>query len=115
MIRITSKHDGFRRAGFAHPAAATEYADGHFTPEQLQALKDEPMLIVEAVEGEPATTEEHDADLAEAMCTVFAKLGEGDFKGDGVPLVASVEKALGKDVTAAQVAEAWAQYQAAKE
>lgn len=47
MIRITSKIDGFRRAGVAHPAAPTEYPDDEFSKEQLAALKAEPMLIVE--------------------------------------------------------------------
>lgn len=47
MIRITSKKDGFRRAGMAHPATTKEYPDGHFKPEQLKALRAEPMLVVE--------------------------------------------------------------------
>ncbi len=54
MIRIRSKQHGFRRAGIAHPADWTEYADEAFTPEQLEALKAEPMLQVEIVE--PAKT-----------------------------------------------------------
>ncbi len=46
MIRITSKKDGFRRAGLAHPAQATDYHDDKFAPEQLAALEAEPMLVV---------------------------------------------------------------------
>lgn len=53
MIRITSKIDGFRRAGVAHPAAPTEYPDDKFNKEQLAALKAEPMLIVELVPEAP--------------------------------------------------------------
>lgn len=49
MIRITSKREGFRRAGVAHPAAPTEYPDDAFSKEQLAALKAEPMLTVEQV------------------------------------------------------------------
>lgn len=54
MIRITSKVDGFRRCGVAHPKAATEYADDQFTKEELKALQAEPMLTVEVVEGKQA-------------------------------------------------------------
>lgn len=50
MIRITSKQDGFRRGGIAHPAAATNYPDDHFTKSQLQVLQDEPMLVVEVIQ-----------------------------------------------------------------
>lgn len=47
MITITAKVDGFRRAGMAHPASVTEHPGDAFTPEQLDALKSEPMLVVE--------------------------------------------------------------------
>jgi hypothetical protein len=46
-IRITSKKNGFRRCGIAHPDQPTLYPDDAFTPGQLQALKAEPMLIVD--------------------------------------------------------------------
>lgn len=49
MIRITSKQDGFRRCGVAHPADATEHADDAFSAAQLKALQAEPMLVVEVV------------------------------------------------------------------
>lgn len=49
MIRITSKSDGFRRAGIAHPAAPTDYPDDAFTKFQLSQLKAEPMLVVEEI------------------------------------------------------------------
>jgi hypothetical protein len=51
VIRITSKKDGFRRAGKAHPDKPTTYPDEAFTPEQLKALKAEPMLIVDVLPG----------------------------------------------------------------
>ena len=51
MIRITSKRDGFRRCGIAHPKGATEYPDDRFSQEQLETLKAEPMLVVEEIEG----------------------------------------------------------------
>lgn len=55
MIRITSKKDGFRRAGKAHSSKPTEYFESDFTAEQLAVLKAETMLIVEELpdtEGE---------------------------------------------------------------
>lgn len=56
MIRITSKQEGFRRAGMAHSIKPKEYADDKFSKEQLAALKAEPMLIVEILE--PNKTDE---------------------------------------------------------
>lgn len=52
-ILITSKRDGFRRAGVEHSSTPTLYADGHFTKEQLAALGAEPMLIIQPVGLEP--------------------------------------------------------------
>lgn len=53
MIIITSKREGFRRAGIAHAATPTEYPDDAFTAEQLAALQAEPMLSVEIPSDEP--------------------------------------------------------------
>ena len=50
-VQITAKKDGFRRAGVAHPAVMTEYADGTFTDEQLAQLKAEPMLTVKVIKA----------------------------------------------------------------
>ncbi len=47
MIIITSKKDGFRRCGVAHPAEPTDFPDGTFTPEQIEILRNEPMLVVQ--------------------------------------------------------------------
>lgn len=49
MIRITSRQANFRRAGIAHPATPTAYPNDHFTAEQLEALRAEPMLVVEVL------------------------------------------------------------------
>lgn len=54
MIIITSKKDGFRRCGVAHPSRPTEHADDKFTEEELVILQEEPMLTVVVSEGEPA-------------------------------------------------------------
>jgi len=58
MIRITAKQDGFRRAGIAHPKEATEYPDEQFSKEQLRAIKEEPMLVVEVVADKKEKTKE---------------------------------------------------------
>ncbi len=47
MIRITARRDGFRRCGVAHSKQPTEYADDHFSYEQLKDLMNDPMLVVE--------------------------------------------------------------------
>lgn len=52
MIRISSKQDGFRRCGVAHPRQATEYPDKHFSRDQLEILQAEPMLKVEVITEE---------------------------------------------------------------
>lgn len=52
-ILITSKREGFRRAGVEHSSTPTLHADDRFTKEQLAALKAEPMLIVHCVNDEP--------------------------------------------------------------
>ena len=52
MIRIKSKRHLFRRCGIAHPAEWVEHADNYFTPEQMEILKAETMLIVEEVPEE---------------------------------------------------------------
>lgn len=45
-IVITSKRDGFRRCGIAHPGKPTFYPDDFFTDEQLEALEKDPQLIL---------------------------------------------------------------------
>ena len=50
VIRITSKHDGFRRAGISHPAHPTDYPAEDITPEQLAALQADPMLVVQELD-----------------------------------------------------------------
>lgn len=51
MITITSKKDGFRRCGIAHSAAPVEYPDDRFSPDELAALQNEPMLVVTVADG----------------------------------------------------------------
>lgn len=56
MIEITAREDGFRRAGMAHTSRTRTYPDDFFTPEQLEQLKAEPMLVVRAVVDEEDQT-----------------------------------------------------------
>lgn len=49
MIRIIAKRDGFRRCGMAHPETATLHPTDTFTPEQMQQLISDPMLLVDLV------------------------------------------------------------------
>ncbi|EKN5996299.1 HI1506-related protein [Yersinia enterocolitica] len=46
IIEITARRDGFRRCGVAHSAKTTVWPMDAFTPEQLEVLKADPMLIV---------------------------------------------------------------------
>lgn len=50
ILRITSKVDGFRRAGIAHPAVPTDHPFERFTPSELAALRAEPRLKIEEIE-----------------------------------------------------------------
>ncbi len=52
-LLIKSKKEGFRRCGVAHSVEETRWPDDAFTPEQLEALKVEPMLLVVVVVDEP--------------------------------------------------------------
>lgn len=45
-VFIRSLRNGFRRCGVAHPAGWVEHPEGTFTEEQIETLKNEPMLIV---------------------------------------------------------------------
>jgi len=62
MIRITSKIDGFRRAGVAHSATPTDYPNDFFKPGQLAALEAEPNLVVQQLPD----TKDKDAGKKEA-------------------------------------------------
>jgi hypothetical protein len=53
MITITSQKEGFRRCGVVHSVAFKAYPNDHFSPEELAALKAEPMLKVVVTEEKP--------------------------------------------------------------
>ena len=75
-ILIASKRDGFRRAGIEHSSTPTLYADDRFTPEQLDALEDEPMLIVHHVDDEPEGVKAKAAEQSETPDLKTAKDAE---------------------------------------
>lgn len=49
LVRVTSKRDGFRRAGIAHSSKPVDYRPAELSPEQLEAILAEPLLTVEVV------------------------------------------------------------------
>lgn len=50
VLRITSRRDGFRRAGIVHPAVPVDHPIGELTEDQIEALRSERMLIVEEID-----------------------------------------------------------------
>jgi hypothetical protein len=54
-LRIAARRAGFRRAGLAHPAQPVLHPAGTFTPDQVEALLAETMLMVEIIPPETAT------------------------------------------------------------
>jgi len=62
MVKITSKRDGFRRCGIAHPKKPTEYKDNRFSEDELAILKAEPMLAVVSGDDEAKAKAKAEAD-----------------------------------------------------
>jgi len=46
MIHIVSRTEGFRRCGVAHSVAPTDHPDDRFTADELERLREDPMLVV---------------------------------------------------------------------
>jgi hypothetical protein len=69
MIQISSKREGFRRCGVAHPRGPVIYDNDRFSQEELEILGNEPMLVVVAAEGEAA-----------AMSPDFDKMDDDELK-----------------------------------
>ncbi|WP_339863203.1 HI1506-related protein [Paremcibacter congregatus] len=65
LLTITSKVDGFRRCGVAHPGKPTTYdmdsPEFPFSGDQLEVLAHEPMLIIHAQEVPGTDEQETDA------------------------------------------------------
>ncbi len=94
MIIITSKSEGFRRAGIAHASTPTEYPDDAFTPEQLAALQAEPMLsVVVATEVKAGDEGEITGDgTGEALPEITGE----EIPGEEIPAVGAEPKKKGK-------------------
>lgn len=101
MITITSKKDGFYRAGVRHSAAPTKYADDRFTPEQLKKLKAEPMLVVVEEPGKPVpgggAKEVKQDPLIEEVAWLKIKVGE---LSDALDMAGAGLKALRVEIDA---------------
>lgn len=57
-IRIISKRDGFRRCGIAHSETPTFHDPAAFSRDQVEALTNDPMLVVDMVEVDEDGTAE---------------------------------------------------------
>ena len=53
-VTVTARRDGFHRCGVPHPASPVEYPAGHWSEEQLERLRAEPMLAVADTADGPA-------------------------------------------------------------
>mgnify|MGYP006303624231 CR=1 FL=1 len=109
MIRITSKRNGFRRCGVAHPATPTDYTDDRFTPKELERLRAEPMLVVEELDGDPAGGGQVGG--IDDLVAAIDQLPEDGWTGDHKPKADALGEVVGRQVTAAERDQAWAAYQ----
>ena len=101
MIRITSKKDGFRRCGIAHPATPTEHPDGRFTEKELKILQAEPMLVVQVDAAQPG---QDPGDAGKKTKPPLAADLIAQITAAGTP--EEVDKLLGEDTRATVVAAA---------
>lgn len=101
MLIITSKHEGFRRCGVAHPAAPTEYPDDAFTPEQIAILQAEPMLTIvtsadTGLADKPASAAEMMARIKQAASfEELASLADGETRKTVCQAIEARYKELG--------------------
>lgn len=97
----------------AHTDTQAKLADAQA---EIESLKGQLAGAQAAPEIEPVTVETpaEPADLEGRMLAAFPRLEEGDYKTDGTPKVKAVETLLDEDVTADQVAAAWAKYEEGK-
>jgi hypothetical protein len=99
MIIITSKKEGFRRCGVAHPTTPTEHEDGFFTPDQIKMLRAEPMLVVLEAEAELTSKPVPAADMIglikKAPAEDLDKLTEGETRKTVLDAIEARRKELG--------------------
>lgn len=101
MIIITSKKNGFRRCGVAHPAEKTEYPNDFFTAEQIEELHNEPMLVVLEGDEEAAKLSNKLAPARELVALVkqasaedLAKLAKGETRKQVLEAIEARSKEL---------------------
>ena len=96
-IFIQSHRDGFRRCGEVHTRKGREFADDHFTEEQLGQLNADPEITM--VAGVV------DEDMAAAAGQAIE---DGNTISSGAPSVEAIEDILGCSITSEQRDAAWA-------
>lgn len=112
-LRIASKINGFRRCGKAHPAAAVDHPPGTFSEKEVEALKAEPMLVVQEISSAPSASEDSGkpqapTDPAERLAAIKAVVESLDpesadnFMKDGRPKTEVLSEVVGWTVTAAE-------------
>lgn len=115
LYRISAaKTDLFYRAGLGWPRAGVVVDRATFTDADWDRLTAETMLRVEPVVAE-AETVDAEAALQGRIRDVFPQLEAADFNKSGTPKVSAIEKLLPDDakaITAAMVAEVWADVKA---
>ena len=99
---------GFFKVRFASGEPVTEAAPGKIIELTDEELKH--WYTRAAIDEGRARVKDGTESPEDRMSAVFPKLAAADFKADGTPRVKAVETLLGEDVSADQVAEAWAGY-----
>ncbi|MBL4901104.1 MAG: hypothetical protein JKY62_00440 [Desulfocapsa sp.] len=109
MFLISSKQNGFRRAGVVHPAEETGYPDDYFNDEQIEAIVEEPMLSISHVVAPdqkiPADPFAELTALDKAFgcaidCLDEDKKNKDDWTRSGAPQVKVLASIMGEDVSA---------------
>ena len=93
MLMIRSTAQSFRRAGTQFTNEATLFPDGHFTPEQLAELMDEPMLVVQQVEQPLDTDGTEQAQAREVLGGMTNDRLKADCDAMGIAYPANATKA----------------------
>lgn len=78
LIIAARPKDGFRRAGIHHPPSPVRHRAGTFTPDQVEALKAEPNLLVIEQDPAPVPDEEGGEDGAKGAAPAKPKRPKPD-------------------------------------
>ena len=128
VVNCLSKR-GRWRGGHKHPYGKKEYAEGHFNPQQIAAMKEDSKLQVLALTGEEdpedksAGNEGVGSLVAEAMKKMMTALMDAtvqlaeqsprneDLWAGEKPKVTALQEIVGFEVSAVQRDKAWEMYQ----